>query len=93
MVAIKSFSPLVRDPGGNTVAFDRSWLQQKIDLAVCRSGSHPWPLASEFVAGIALYFRHCYLKTVIDVPDLERAVRHSLHEVGYGELAPHFGAH
>lgn len=91
MVALKSFVPLVRFQGGTTTAFEGGWLLTAIEKAVRLSGAHSWPLADEFVTGVTLYLKLCCLQTVIDAPDLERAVRQTLHEVGYGDVASHFG--
>ena len=44
------------------------------------------------MAGISLYLRNCYLKNVIDVPELEHVVRAALRDTGYEEVAACFRA-
>ena len=65
------------------------WLQKSLERAARITGCYPWCLADDLVAGITLYLRYGYHKTVIDLPTLERTVRRALRDTGYGELAPH----
>ena len=90
MIALRHYLPLVRSAQGNAVAFESSWLQAALLNAAGRAGYQGWWLADELVAGISLYLRNCYRKSVIDLPELESVVRVALRDVGYEEVAAWF---
>ncbi len=89
MVALKSSLPLVRIGRGIAISFDADWLGTALEQAARVTGCHPWNIADDLVAGVMLYLRYGYDKTVIDLPVLEKAVRRALRDTGYGDLAPH----
>lgn len=92
MIALKYALPLVRCEQGVAVALECTWLRVAIQDAAGRAGYHGWWLVDDLVAGITLYLRNCYVKTVIDLPDLESVVRAALQDIGYEEVAACFRA-
>ncbi len=92
MIALKHALPLVRSVQGNAVAFETVWLRMALEEAAGRAGYEGWWLVDDLVAGILQYLRHCYVKTVIDLPELESMVRAALRNTGYGEVAARFRA-
>lgn len=92
MIALRHALPLVRGDLGNAVAFERTWLRVALQDAAGHAGYDSWWLVDDLVAGISLYLRNCYVKNVIDVPELESMVRGALRKIGYGEVAARFRA-
>ena len=90
MIALKFGLPLVRDQSGHAVAFDSHWLRMALIRAAVSAGYQSWWVADELVEGITLFLKHDYTKGVIDLLNLERAVRTVLCEVGYEEVAARF---
>ena len=90
MIALRDSLPLVRTEHGNAVAFERTWLRVAIEDAAVRAGYGSWWLVDDLVAGISLYLRNCYVKSVIDLTELEHAVRAALRDIGYEEVAECF---
>ncbi len=92
MIALRHALPLVRSAQGNAVAFESTWLRVALQEAAGRAGYDSWWLVDDLVAGISLYLRNCYVKTVIDVPELESMVCAALRNIGYEEVAARFRA-
>ena len=90
MIALRYSLPLVRTEHGNSVAFECTWLRFAIQDAAIRAGFASWWPVDELVTGISLYLRNCYVKNVIDVPELEFVVRGALRDIGYEEVAALF---
>ena len=90
MIALKRGLPLIRNTRGTAIAFASTWLRIAIHDAAGRAGYHSWWLVDDLVAGISLYLRDCYVKNVIDLPELERLVRDALRTIGYEEVAACF---
>lgn len=92
MIALRHALPLVRSIQGNAVAFESAWLRVALQDAAVHAGYDGWWLVDDLVAGISLYLRNCYVKNVIDVPELESIVRSALRNIGYDEVAARFRA-
>lgn len=90
MIALKYSLPLVRNARGTAVALESTWLRVAIQDAAGRAGYQGWWLVDDLVAGISLYLRNCYVKNVIDLPELEHMVRAALRNIGYEEVASCF---
>ncbi len=92
MVALKYSLPLIQNEHGVAVAFESDWLKAALDQAARKAGYDGWWLSDEFSAAIAQYFRQDYVRSVIELSNLERVVRTTLREVGYQEIAARFRA-
>ncbi len=92
MIALRHSLPLVRSEHGNAVALESTWLRVAIQDAAVQAGYSAWWLVDDLVAGISLYLRNCYVKNVIDLPELEQVVQAALRDIGYEEVAVCFRA-
>lgn len=92
MIALKNNLPLLRKPRGHAVAFRRAWLRNALRRAAEKAGYSEWWIAEDLTKSVVFYLQHHYLQPVIAVPLLENAVRSALREIGYTDVASHFGS-
>ncbi len=92
MIDLRYGLPLVRSSRGDAVSFESIRLRCAVQEAASRAGYENWWLVDDLVAGISLYLRKDYVKTVIDWPELESMVCAALRNIGYDEVAASFRA-
>ena len=92
MIALKHALPLIRNAHGNAVAFESTWLRGALQDAARQAGYDSWWMVDDLIVGISLYLRNCYVKNVIDLPELESLVCTALRNIGYAEVAIRFRA-
>ena len=92
MIALKNNLPLLRKPRGHARAFRRAWLRNALKRAAEKAGYSEWWIAEDLTQSVVFYLQHHYLQPVIAVPMLENAVRSALREIGYTDVASHFGS-
>jgi hypothetical protein len=92
MIALKNNLPLLRKPRGHAVSFRRTWLQNALRRAAAKAGYSEWWIAEDLTKSVVFYLEHHYLEPIIAVPLLENAVRSALREIGYRDVAVHFGS-
>ena len=92
MIALKNNLPLLRGTDGITRVIERGWLRASLARAAEQAGYSGWPPTDDLVHSIAFYLEYCYPKNVICSLQLEGAVQTALREIGYGEVAQHFGS-
>ena len=90
MVALKHGLPLIQNERGVAVSFENDWLKAAVDKAARKAGYDTWWLLDEFSDSISLYLRHTYQQNLIHLKDLDRVVRSTLRDIGYGDIAARF---
>ncbi len=92
MIAFKNNFPLLRKARGQAMTFRRTWLRNALKRAAAKAGYTEWWIAEDLAQSVSFYLEYHYLQPVIAVPLLENAVRSALMEIGYEEVAHHFGS-
>lgn len=92
MIAFRDNLPLLERPRGNVTAFNGSWLRQALSRAAQKAGYTEWWLADDLTRSVVFYLEFHYPDNIIAVPRLKDVVRSALRQIGYDEIARHFGA-
>lgn len=92
MIAFRDNLPLLERPRGIVTAFNGSWLRQALSRAAQKAGYTEWWLADDLTRSVVFYLQFHYPDNTIAVPRLKDVVRSALRQIGYDEIARHFGA-
>lgn len=91
MIAFKDDLPLLERPRGTVTTFSGVWLRQALKRAAQKAGYAEWWLAEDLTRTVVFYLRFHYRDNTIPIPQLKEVIRAALREIGYDEIAQHFG--
>lgn len=91
MIAFKDGLPLLERPEGTVTVFNGGWLRQALRRAARKAGYTEFWLAEDLTRSVVFYLKFHYSDNTIPVPQLQGAVRSALRQIGYEEIAQHFG--
>ena len=87
MISFKDHYPLITDPAGGVASFSQAWLHAILKDAARNADGETWPLVEDVAVAVSAYLQRYHFHPVISLEELARMIRHTLHSVGYPELA------
>lgn len=90
MIAFLDDHPLVQLQDGQTIVFERRWLELALQRAARAAGYEQWWQAGDVVESVSQYLQVDFDETVVATTRLEMTVRTVLQSIGYADIAERF---
>jgi len=87
MICLASHLPLLRVGRHDIAHYEVDWLEKVLQQAARQAGHEAWWPAGDVARGVLQFLRERFEENIITLGDLFQKVSHTLHTIGFPEIA------